>query len=59
MQKLERLKKELLETESLLRSPRVNESTRYVLERLRADLLSQIAALESEDEAEPAGQDCA
>jgi len=41
----------------------VNEGTRYVLERLRADLLSQINALESEEGSETgstgsAGQDC-
>jgi len=51
VEKLARLKRELAETESLLRSSRVNESTRYVLEQLRADLLGQIAALE---EPEPA-----
>ena len=60
MEKLKRLKRELEETESLLRSPRVNDSTRYVLERLRGDLLAQIAGLEEDTiDADPAGQDCA
>lgn len=49
VEKLARLKRELQETEFLLRSPRVNDSTRYVLERLRTDLLGQIAALEDGD----------
>ena len=48
MSKLDRLKRELEETESLLTSPRVAGTTRYVLERLREDLQSQIAKLESE-----------
>ena len=46
MRKLDRLRQELNETESLLRSPRVGDTTRYVLERLRDDLKGQIVAIE-------------
>jgi hypothetical protein len=44
---LDRLKQELLQTRALLSSPRVSETTRYVLERLQRDLEEQIATLES------------
>jgi hypothetical protein len=46
LQKLERLKQELLETDSLLKSPRVGGGTRYVLQQLRKDLARQIESLE-------------
>ncbi len=45
---LDRLKQELQETLSLLASPRVNTTTRYVLERLRDDLENRISQLEAE-----------
>ncbi len=47
MEKLARLKQELKETESLLQSPRVSDTTRYVLNALRDDLKKQIAELDS------------
>ena len=42
------------ETENLLKSPRVNGGTRYVLERLRTDLEQQIASLERGGQSEAA-----
>ena len=42
VRKLDRLRQELNETESLLQSPRLSSTTRYVLERLRDDLKQQI-----------------
>jgi hypothetical protein len=47
--KLDRLKRELLETESLLNSPRVKDMTRTVLERLSDDLRKQIATFQTEE----------
>ncbi len=48
--KLFRLRQELGETISLLKSPRVKGMTRYVLERLRDDLQRQVAHLQKADE---------
>jgi hypothetical protein len=44
---LDRLRQELQQTRALLSSPRVSETTRYVLERLQRDLEEQIASLEA------------
>jgi len=54
VEKLQRLRRELEETENLLKSPRVNGGTRYVLERLRTDLEQQIASLERGGQSEAA-----